>query len=648
MIFNANDTSSLLPGRTAFPIGNLSDPLLPLNPPPLGSAAPIYGTGADDVINAVSKVVVYAGDGNNVVLTGNYSDVIYAGSGRDIIDAGKGNNFISAGEGVNLITTGLGNDVIYSGASSDFIDGGAGNNVIFAGEGNNRILTGKGNDTIYAGAGNDTIYSGKGNDTIDAGAGNNVINAGTGNDSVYLGSTGKDKLILEGGTGSVAVWGFNTTSDKVRLGESLLGKSLSFTSKNGDTLVYAGNDLLATLKGVTSGSQSLVDNGPLYRYAATDLVSLSTNPNGSVNAASINDFGQIAGRFDTGATFTNTNATTGVVNTNNIVRQGFIWENGVQTAITSTGLKNGQSDFGAANGATVTLLTPNVNTISDRGVILGTADEVRQPNPLATDRALVWEKNGSSYNLTINDFGGVESYFLDINNRNLISGRNIEASGYDNPLYWENGVVTALTDLAVSGDGGTARGVNGNGQIVGYVDSDGVLDGYAKNTAIVWNKDANGVYQLTDLGTFGGDQATLRDINNAGQIIGSSTSGSGSTATSTPFLLQADGTFTAIGSLGGNTGSVNGINEFGQVVGASQIAAATNHAYVWSGGVLSDLNNLLTTPLTYNGATVTLTSATSVNNFGQIVATGTYTYVDNSTATPTTKTGTRSYVLNVA
>jgi probable HAF family extracellular repeat protein len=473
-----------------------------------------------------------------------------------------------------------------------------------------------------------------------------VINAGTGKDFVNLGSTGNDKLILEGGTGSVEVTGFNITSDKLRLGESLLGKSLKFTSKNGDTLVYAGNDLLATLKGVTSGSQSLVDNGPLYRYAATDLVSLSTNPNGSVNAASINDFGQIAGRFDTGATFTNTNATTGVVNTNNIVRQGFIWENGVQTAITSTGLKNGQSDFGAANGATVTLLTPNVNTISDRGVILGTADEVRQPNPLATDRALTWEKNGSSYNVTINDFGALETYFLDINNRNLISGRNIEASGYEKPLYWQNGVVTGLTDMG--GDGGTARGVNGNGQIVGYVDRDGVLDGSAKNTAIMWNKDANGGYQLTDLGTFGGDQATLRDINNAGQIIGSSTSGSGNTATSTPFLLQADGTFTTLGSLGGNTGSVNGINEFGQVVGASQIAAATNHAYVWNGGVLSDLNNLLTTPLTYNGATVTLTSATSVNNFGQIVATGTYTYVDNSTATPTTRTGTRSYVLNVA
>jgi Ca2+-binding RTX toxin-like protein len=281
------------------------------------SSAPIYGTPWDDVITA------------------------------------KGRSIVFAGEGVNLITTGLGNDVIYSGGSSDFIDAGGGKNTIFAGEGNNRIVSRDGNDVIYAGAGNDTIYSGKGNDTIYAGAGNNVINAGTGRDSLYLGSTGKDKLILEAGGGSVTVTGFNITSDKLRLGESLLGKSLRFVSNNGDTLVFSGRDLLATLKGVATGSQALVDNGPLYRYQATDLGSLSTNPNGAVNAASINDFGQIAGRFDTGATFTNTNATTGLVQPNNPVRQGFLWENGTFTALTSTGVKNGQSDFGAADGATI-------------------------------------------------------------------------------------------------------------------------------------------------------------------------------------------------------------------------------------------------------------------------------------------------------
>ncbi|MBN3905329.1 MAG: hypothetical protein HWQ35_01670 [Nostoc sp. NMS1] len=615
MTFNTNFNNS----STSFPGSGIEDlsifctasSPLDFRLPHSCSSAPIYGTPDDDVITA------------------------------------KGRSTVFAGEGVNLITTGLGNDVIYSGGSSDFIDAGGGNNTIFAGEGNNRIVSRDGNDVIYAGAGNDTIYSGKGNDTIYAGAGNNVINAGTGRDSLYLGSIGNDKLILEGGAGSVTVTGFNITSDKVRLGANLLGKSLSFASENGNTLVFTGRDLLATLKGVAAGSQALIDNGPLYRYQATDLGSLSTNPNGAVNAASINDFGQIAGRFDTGATFTNTNATTGVVQPNNLVRQGFIWENGTLKALTSTGVKNGQSDFGATDGTTITLLTPNLNTISDRGIILGTGDEVRQPIPKPTDRALFWKKdNNGTYSLTINDFGKVESYFFDTNESNLIVGRNIDALEFDKPLYLENGVVTGLAELG--GDGGTARGVNESGQIVGYVDSDGILDGVAKNTAILWEKDTNGTYQLTNLGTFGAEQATLRDINNSGQIIGSTSNGTGATATSTPFLLQTDGTFTAIGSLGGNTGSVNGINEFGQVVGASQIAAGTNHAYVWSNGVLTDLNNLLTIPLTFNGSVVTLTSATSVNEFGQIVATGTYTYEDTSTPTPTISTGTRSYVLNIA
>jgi hypothetical protein len=59
--------------------------------------------------------------------------------------------------------------------------------------------------------------------------------------------------------------------------------------------------------------------------------------------------------------------------------------------------------------------------------------------------------------------------------------------------------------------------------------------------------------------------------------------------------------------------------------------------------VQADLNNLVTTPLTYNGAAVTLNSAVGVNDFGEIVATGTYTYTDP--VTNTARTGTRSFVL---
>jgi Ca2+-binding RTX toxin-like protein len=172
---------------------------------------------------------------------------------------------------------------------------------------NNRILTGKGRDTIFAGAGDDVIFSGAGDDIIDAGNGNNLISAGTGKDVVTLGN-GRDRVILAAGEGAVTINGFNAAIDKLRLGESLLGKSLSFTSSNGDTLVKSGKDLLATLKGVATGSQALVDKGPLTRYQATDLGSLAQDPAtaktvASVAASSVDDFGVVAGRYNTGETY---------------------------------------------------------------------------------------------------------------------------------------------------------------------------------------------------------------------------------------------------------------------------------------------------------------------------------------------------------
>jgi probable HAF family extracellular repeat protein len=658
------------------PLAAANNPLTPQDPYALGlntaktatalsrTATTYFGDGNDVIDLGNGNSLVNAGNGDNVVLGGLGNDVIYTGSGRDIIEAGEGRNTINAGEGVNLITSGAGNDYIISGGSGDFINAGDGRNTVFAGNGNNHILTGKGRDLIYAGDGDDRIYSGAGDDIIYGGNGNNIINAGTGKDTVYLGS-GVDKVILGAGQGDVTLYGFDTAVDKLVQGEGLRGRSLTFTSRGGDTLVKSGRDLVATLKGVTAGSQALIDNGPLYRYAATDLGSLSANPNSAVTATAINDFGQIAGRYDTGETIASTNGNTGLPQTIT-VRSGFVWENGTQTALPSTGVKNGPPDFGAADGAfgapdgsTIKLLTPNVNTISERGVVFGTADELRVPVTKATDRALVWEKGGSGYNLTINDLGGIESYYLDANTRHQIAGRQIVsrydtqggAYTFEKPLYVENGVDNGGANRAVSelatlgGNGGTAQSLNGNGTVVGYLDSDGVLDGSEKYTAAVWKRDAKGAFVLSDLGTFGAEQARLVDINNAGAIVGASNSGSGATATSTPFLLR-DGQFTALGSLGGKTGSVNAINEFGEVVGASQIAAGTNHAYVWHEGVQGDLNNLVTRPITYNGAAVTLTNAVGVNNFGDIVATGTYSYKDP--VTNANATGTRSFLLKTA
>jgi probable HAF family extracellular repeat protein len=566
------------------------------------------------------------------------------GADNDIIEGGDFKTNINAGNGINIVRTGKENDVIATGNDNDFIDAGDGRNTINAGNGKNRVLAGKGNDNIAVGSGDNLVYSGAGDDTISALFGNSIINAGTGNDEVDLGG-GNNRVVLEGGSGDVTITGFDIAKDKLRLGESLLGKSLTFTTNGEDTLVKDGTDLVATLKGVKGGSATLIDNGNLYKYESTELGSFNTiNKNANVVAAAINDVGQIAGRYDTAGTFINENATTNVLQTNNVIRQGFIWDKGKLTALTNVGVKKGSSEFGAANGETVNVLVPVVRNLNNRGLAIGTVDEVRQPIPVATDRALAWEPNATGgYNkLTINDFGGQESYFFDANNSNQLAGRNVLVNGFEKPLFFDNGVVTELAQLG--GDGGTTQGINNKGQIVGYVDSDGKLDEKFTNTAVIWEKDAKGAYQLKNLGTFGAAQATLKDINDAGDMIGAKNNGlTGADATSNPFIIR-DGKFTDLGSLGGKTGSVTGINSFGTVVGASQFTdGKTNHAFVWSNGKLSDLNSLVSKPITYEGAAVVLTSAVSINNFGDIAATGTFTYKDATTGLDTT--GTRAYEL---
>src|SRR6516162_6587597 len=63
---------------------------------------------------------------------------------------------------------------------------------------------------------------------------------------------------------------------------------------------------------------------------------------------------------------------------------------------------------------------------------------------------------------------------------------------------------------------------------------------------------------------------------------------------------------TDLGTLGGSRSFAFGINDQGQVVGYSYLPDGTYHAFLWQGGVLTDLNSLLS-----NGAGWTLTVATA-------------------------------------
>ncbi|MDH3856839.1 MAG: hypothetical protein OEV07_02510 [Gammaproteobacteria bacterium] len=98
--------------------------------------------------------------------------------------------------------------------------------------------------------------------------------------------------------------------------------------------------------------------------------------------------------------------------------------------------------------------------------------------------------------------------------------------------------------------------------------------------------------QVIDLGTLpGGTTSSAQDINDAGNIVGSSETSSGETHA----FFFSGGVMSDIGTLpGGDFSHANGINDLDQVVGVSNLLNLTtgdlvNHGFEWHGGVIRDL-----------------------------------------------------------
>jgi probable HAF family extracellular repeat protein len=183
---------------------------------------------------------------------------------------------------------------------------------------------------------------------------------------------------------------------------------------------------------------------------------------------------------------------------------------------------------------------------------------------------------------------------------------------------WANGTVTELPTLG--GNRSNAAGINNAGQIVGYSTTAGEASAYATE----W---VNGL--AINLGGLGGNSAAS-GINQYGQVVGWSylpgnQGGQGVDWTYVPgtgvehAVLWSDGTTQDLGTLGGGTSFAEAINSAGEVVGASTTAQGNEDAFAWSATTgLLDLNSLIL------GSGWHLTEATAINSEGDIVGYGTH------------------------
>jgi probable HAF family extracellular repeat protein len=323
----------------------------------------------------------------------------------------------------------------------------------------------------------------------------------------------------------------------------------------------------------------------------------------------LNNRGVVAGSADTST------ADPFCLNADCLISHTFQWRNGVLT------------DLGALPGALPGLNGSIPIWINDRGDIVGSSENGKIDPAIGFPefRAVLW-KDGQIIDL--GTFGGTVSIAFAVNNRAQVAGFALNAVPDPFPLLgqpflaaapvtqsraflWQNGEMRDLGTLG--GPDAAAFWVNESGQVAGCSLTNATPNPTGKPTAdpFLWTKDDG----MIDLGTLGGTDGCASDLNNRGQVVGSSNLEGDKTAH--PFLWD-DGVLTDLGTFGGSFGFPEGINEAGEIVGEAgypgDVTSHIFHAAFWKNGTITDLGTVDGDPSSV---------AFHINSKGQVVGAST-------------------------
>jgi probable HAF family extracellular repeat protein len=261
------------------------------------------------------------------------------------------------------------------------------------------------------------------------------------------------------------------------------------------------------------------------RFGNAGMTDLGTLGGPSSDASLINDRGQIAGGSET----------------SDGKWRAFLWENGTMTDLGSLGC-----------GYSVALV------LNERGQVAGqsctSADE---------SYAFLWEKGTMT---SLGALGGPLSYPEAMNNHGQVVG-TLETASYDSHAFlWENGTMTDLGTLP-GGSWSQGCGINERGQAVGFSETSDCYYNRDEQWICAWHAFLWEKGTMTDLGTLGGHASLTCSINDAGQIVGLSTTAAGERHA----FLWDKGTMIDLGTPGGPDTSAAAITNGGKILGYNEI-----------------------------------------------------------------------------